>query len=166
MIVLSDTTPIISLLKIDRLYLLEKLFDEVLIPSAVYQELTSNSRFQAEAKTIRECAFIKTVSVENEELVRSLMIQSGLDQGESEAIICSGEVDADLLLMDEVKGRQVATQKGIRIMGTIGIMIAAYDMRFLSKEDIMHCVTALRETGRHINEKLYVQLMQRIGQQK
>lgn len=40
MIVVSDTTPLISLLKIGRLDLLEKLFGNVLIPQAVYEELT------------------------------------------------------------------------------------------------------------------------------
>lgn len=46
MIVISDTTPIITLLKIDRLDLLRKLFEKTIIPEAVYRELTSNSQFQ------------------------------------------------------------------------------------------------------------------------
>ncbi len=40
MIVVSDTTPIISLLKAGQLELLEKLYGNVLIPRAVYRELT------------------------------------------------------------------------------------------------------------------------------
>ena len=54
MIVVSDTTPLISLLKISRLDLLEKLFGEVLIPSAVFNELTTDERFQLEANQIRQ----------------------------------------------------------------------------------------------------------------
>ncbi|MFQ9387430.1 MAG: hypothetical protein ACLR1V_00095 [Coprococcus sp.] len=53
MIVVSDTTPLISLLKISRLDLLEKLFGEVLIPSAVFNELTTDERFQLEANQIQ-----------------------------------------------------------------------------------------------------------------
>ena len=49
MIVVSDATPIISFLKINRLDILNKLFGEVLLPEAVYEELTSNSAFQEEA---------------------------------------------------------------------------------------------------------------------
>ena len=49
MIVVSDTTPLISLLKIDRIDLLEKLFGNVLIPQAVYEELTMDERFKMEA---------------------------------------------------------------------------------------------------------------------
>ncbi len=45
MIVVSDTTPLITLIKIGHLELLEKTFGEVHIPEAVYSELTSNPRF-------------------------------------------------------------------------------------------------------------------------
>lgn len=50
MIIISDTTPIISLLKINRLDLLEKSFGEVLIPNAVYEELTADKRFMKKLK--------------------------------------------------------------------------------------------------------------------
>ena len=46
MIIVSDTTPIISLIKINRLDLLQKLFGETLIPEAVYRELTTNAVFK------------------------------------------------------------------------------------------------------------------------
>ena len=61
MIVISDTTPMISLLKINRLDLLEKSFGEVLIPNAVYEELTADKRFIEEAKT-EGCSLYKTRS--------------------------------------------------------------------------------------------------------
>ena len=65
MIVVSDTTPLISLLKINRLDLLKKLFGDVLIPQAVFDELTSDKRFQVEADQIcqKEFIFVKRVNV-------------------------------------------------------------------------------------------------------
>ena len=54
MIVVSDTTPLISLLKINRIDLLEKLFGDVLIPQAVFDELTVNERFRLEADEDRK----------------------------------------------------------------------------------------------------------------
>ena len=65
MIVVSDTTPLISLLKIKRVDLLKELFGEVLIPQAVFDELTSDKRFQVEADQIcqKEFIFVKRVNV-------------------------------------------------------------------------------------------------------
>lgn len=59
MIVISDTTPLISLMKIGLLDLLENYFGEIQIPMAVFQELTSNTRFTEEATQIKKCKFIK-----------------------------------------------------------------------------------------------------------
>lgn len=53
MIVVSDTTPLILLLKIDKVYLLEKLFGKILIPQAVFDELVIDKRFIEETDIIR-----------------------------------------------------------------------------------------------------------------
>ena len=50
MIVISDTTPLISLIKINHLELIEELFGKIQIPDSVYRELVSNDRFKAEAE--------------------------------------------------------------------------------------------------------------------
>ena len=49
MIVVSDTGPLISLMKAGQLMLLQRLYQEILIPEAVYQELTSNWRYESES---------------------------------------------------------------------------------------------------------------------
>ena len=54
MIVVSDTTPLISLMKIGQLELINKLFGEIQIPDAVFDELVLNPRFVSESKQIRE----------------------------------------------------------------------------------------------------------------
>ena len=89
MIVVSDTTPLISLLKIKRIGLLEKLFGEVVIPQAVFTELTVDIRFDEEAEVIKNEKFISVKEVSNMASVNILKRATGLDQGESEAIILS-----------------------------------------------------------------------------
>lgn len=163
MIVVSDTTPLISLMKIGKLDLVNHLFGEVQIPNAVYEELVSNTRFPDESRQIRECSFIKRVDVADVQSVKLLRRSAGLDTGESEAIVLSDSLSVSLLLMDEAKGRQVAMQMGIRIMGTIGMLLAAYKEELLSKEEILHCIEILKTTGRHISERLYKQLMEKMS---
>ena len=105
MIIISDTTPIISLLKINRLGLLKQSFREVLIPTAVYEELTADSRFIDETMIVKGAFYIRPVAISNLEAVKILRMATGLDQGEGEAIVLTDELKADILLMHEAKGK-------------------------------------------------------------
>lgn len=162
MIVVSDTTPLISLLKIERLDLLNKLFGQVLIPQAVFDELTADGRFKLEADQIRQKKFIIVRAVKNPEAASLLKRATGLDQGESEAIILTDELTADLLLMDEAKGRTVSFQMGFKIMGTIGILMAAYEENELTADEVRECVEGLQNAGRHISQKHYQMLLDKL----
>ena len=162
MIVVSDTTPLISLLKINRLDLLKKLFGDVLIPQAVFDELTDDERFRLEADQIREKKFIVVKPVNNPESTNILKRATGLDQGESEAIVLTDELKADLLLMDEATGRNVSAQMGLRIMGTIGILMAAYEEDELSSDEVRECIAGLQHAGRHIGQRHYQMLLSRL----
>lgn len=162
MIIVSDTTPIISLLKINRLDLLEKLFGEVLIPNAVYNELTNDKRFSDEAELVIHASYIKTVPVSNPEAVRILRMATGLDQGESEAVVLTDELKADILLMDEAKGRTISAQMGITVMGTIGLLTSAYEDKLITSEEARMCIDGLQRSGRHIGKKHYQILMDRL----
>ena len=162
MIVVSDTTPLISLLKINRLDLLKKLFGDVLIPQAVFDELTDDERFRLEADQIREKKFIVVKPVNNPESTNILKRATGLDQGESEAIVLTDELKADLLLMDEAKGRNVSAHMGLRIMGTIGILMAAYEEDELSSDEVRECIAGLQHAGRHIGQRHYQMLLSRL----
>ena len=154
MLIVSDTTPIISLMKVEQLYLLEKMFGYIVIPKAVYDELTVNEKFAKEILKIKEAEFIKVGEVKNDSSVNILRNVTGLDAGESEAIVMAGEKEADLLLMDEHKGRQVAKKLGIKITGTIGILLQAFDEGMMSKEDVKKCILVLKESNIRISDNL------------
>lgn len=162
MIVVSDTTPLISLLKIKRIGLLEKLFGEVVIPQAVFTELAVDIRFAEEAEVIKNEKFISVKEVSNMASVNILKRATGLDQGESEAIILSDEIQADILLMDEAKGRKISDQMGIHIMGTIGILMVAYEDDILTADEVKKCIDGLQNAGRHIGHKHYQMLLDRL----
>ena len=162
MIVVSDTTPLISLLKIKRIGLLEKLFGEVVIPQAVFTELTVDIRFAEEAEVIKNEKFISVKEVSNMASVNILKRATGLDQGESEAIVLSDEIQADILLMDEAKGRKISDQMGIHIMGTIGILMVAYEDDILTADEVNKCIDGLQNAGRHIGHKHYQMLLDRL----
>lgn len=69
---------------------------------------------------------------------------AGLDAGESEAIVLSDDLKSDLLLMDEAKGRDAARQMGIKVMGTVGLLMASYQNGNLNADEIKTCIDILR----------------------
>jgi len=93
MIVVSDTTPIISLMKVGKLNLLKEMYGEVVIPFAVYDELTCNAAMAKEIITIEENQFLRVNEVDNHFAVNLLREQMNLGAGESEAIALAKTTD-------------------------------------------------------------------------
>ena len=148
MIVVSDTTPLISLLKIIEWKFWKNYWRKLVLPEEVFTELTSNKRYRTEADKIKSKNFITTKNILNAASVDILKRATGLDLGESAAIILADEIQADLLLMDEIKGRNVSKQMGHRIMGTIGVLMAAYEENELTAEEVKECIEGLKLAGR------------------
>lgn len=108
MIVISDATPIISLIKIECLDVLEKLYKNIIIPKAVYDELIINTDYQDEIDIIKRCTFLEIKNVEENLSVLLLQRQLKLDRGESEAIVLANNINANLIIIDELKARRIA----------------------------------------------------------
>lgn len=166
MIVVSDTTPLITLLKADQLAVLGDLFGEVYIPEAVYSELTSNDSFREEADVIKKSSFIQIVKVQNESNVLFLQRVTGLDLGESEAIIYADEIKADVLLMDEVAGRRVAQNMNLSITGSVGVLIRAFQSGFITESEADEAFLKIKCSNRHISDKLIDSALRIIHQSK
>ena len=154
MIVVSDTTPLITLMKVGKLSILHSLFGEVQIPEAVFSEATGNETFKDEADIIRKSEYIRVVEVRDHRQVEFLQRVTGLDLGESEAIIYADENKADLLLMDEAAGRKVAQNMNLPITGSVGILLRAYKSGIITVDDADDAFDRIKRANRHISEPL------------
>lgn len=164
MIVLSDTTPVISLLKINQLELLKTLFGQVLIPEAVFRELTMNAAFSEESEKVQNSDFLKVVPIQNKKSLEILQKTTGLDDGESEAIILADEQKSDLLIIDERKGRKVAAQLGIMMTGTVGVLLQAHDEKLLSTVEVKSCLEQLKDSNIRIGENVVKAALERLDE--
>ena len=163
MIIISDTTPIISLLKANQLELLQKLYKTVLVPRAVYRELTENPAYIKEAEIIKNVDFLSVVPIENMKSVEVLRSVTGLDEGESEALIMYDEQKADLLLMDEHKGRNVAKQLKVRYIGTAGILMLAYDKGIIQASTVKECIDLMLANEIRLGKSICNTVMAHVG---
>lgn len=166
MIVVSDTTPLLTLFKIGRIDVLNKLYNSVHIPFAVFEELTRNTEYPEEAGYFRNCPFLEVHSDLSAERVSLLQRATGLDLGESEAIILADEKQPSLLLIDESKGRVVAESMKLTITGSIGILFAAYQKKLLTADEIDQSVSMLKGMNRFIGEKLFNLLLSLVHNKK
>lgn len=130
MIVVSDTSALISLSAIGQLHLLERLYGTVLIPSSVRNEILAGGP-AAPGAAAAALAWIQTVAVSNRAMLSSLAGQ--LDPGEAEAVALAVEKHADLLLMDERRGRAIATGYGLKVIGILGVLLEAKSKRLLPR---------------------------------
>jgi uncharacterized protein len=123
LIVVSDTSPVLNLARIGRLELLRLLYHEVLIPTAVYGELTNSRGDQAPAIDLASTPWLIVAAAADQTRVKEL--REHLDLGEAEAIVLAIERRADLLLVDERRGRRTATAVGLKVTGLLGVVARA-----------------------------------------
>ena len=154
-ILVADTSPVISLFLIQQFGLLQKLFEEIFIPTAVWDELNQHGPHLIYKN---EMDFLAGKVIQPEKIIDF----PAIDKGEIEAIALYLELNAAYLLIDDKKGRQVAEANGINCIGTLTVLIAAkqkgliaglktyFEMllankRFYAKETLNHILAAENE---------------------
>ena len=124
-IVIADAGPIFSLATINRLDLLDLLFHDVKIPIAVWDEITLNKSTVIYGE-IENFFKNKVCRIKGFNELNFVM-----DYGESESVILYNELQADFLLIDDKKARNIAENFGINCIGTIGVLVAAKNKGFI-----------------------------------
>ncbi len=123
-LVVADTSPVNYLLLIGHINILASLFEKVILPAAVKEEL-SHPRAPA---SVRGWTAALPVWIEVRQKTSGALDETArrrLDVGEEEAIALAIELRADLVLMDDEQGVEVAREKGLTVIGTLGILSRA-----------------------------------------
>lgn len=161
MIIVSDTSPINNLAAINQLYLLQQLYDTVIIPEAVYRELTDPNFPVAGATEVQTLAWIQTRSVSDRTVIQAF--SNELDLGESEAIALALELKADQLLIDERRGRLMAARLSLNYTGILGILVEAKAKGLItSVKPLMDAL--INQAGFWITESLYNNVLQTVNE--
>lgn len=131
--IVSNSTPLIALSRINELELLHSIFGSILIPDAVFDEVVLEGGGKAGVMEVANAPWIIKMEVQN--VLAVSMLQMDLDAGEAEAVVLAKELGADFLLLDEKKARRVARNLEIKHMGTVGILGLAATKGLISNID-------------------------------
>ena len=158
--VVCNSSPLIHLAKIGKLELLKGYFTEISIPEAVYRECVIDGKDREDAKRIENAAWIRVVDIKNIDLKKAF--NTVLDEGESEAIVLALQESADLILLDDYEARELARTYGLKITGTIGLLINAKYEGDISS--IGEMLKKLRRTGFWLSDDLYTKILRDEGE--
>jgi len=155
--IFSNTTPFIALASIDQLDLLPKLFGEIHVAEAVVEECAAGGVIWV--PDLRSLPWINVVPDDPE---TEFPLMFDLDQGEKQTILFARRYTADMVLIDERIGRQVAEYLGLKITGTLGILLKAKTMEMIPS--FSKAAMDMQRHGIRYNTGLIAKLAKLVGE--
>jgi predicted nucleic acid-binding protein len=131
MIVIADSSALIALAISEQLSLLEKIFIKVIVTQEVYNECVALDK--PYSNILKEFLITKVYMMSHIDFNMSLMGDIVIDQGELSAIFLYKKLNADVLLIDDKKGKKVARLNAINCIGSIGVLLLAKRKNLLTE---------------------------------
>jgi len=156
--IVSNTTPILSLLKIGKLDILRELYGKVQIPRAVYNEIEAGK----DKDYYADVGVLDWIEITPIQSPSARLYLFDLDDGEAETIILAQEQSADIAIIDEKLGRRYATQLNIPVTGTIGILLRAKERGLITA--VAPLLQELRNKSSWISDNLYERALRLAGE--
>ena len=147
--VIVNSTPLIALAKSGRLDLLRRLYGHIVIPEAVYREVTEKNDVVSQDVS-QALEWIQIVRVDPN--VDRRMYRAKLHEGEVEVMLLAQDTGADLVIIDDDAARKTAEYLGLPLTGTLGVLIKAKERGLL--EAVMPVVSAMEQHGIYFSRQL------------
>lgn len=151
MVIVSDSSPIIILSKIRILDLLKKLYNDIFIPEEVYDEVVSGESYGD------EIIYFKSFKFEVVKVKKKLIFE-WLGKGEESAINLALDKKS-LLLVDDYVARQIAKNLGLKVIGTLGLLLIFLRRKFISYEEFKDLLNKLIENNFRMSIEIYNEVL-------
>jgi predicted nucleic acid-binding protein len=148
-VIISDTSCLVLLDKIELLHLLNKLFGTISVTPEIIEEFGDALR-------------IDFVIVRPKNQAYQTILEASLDKGEASAIAFALENPKCLLVIDDLKGRKYAEQLGISITGTLGLIVDFKRMGLL--KSVRPVIAAIKATDFRMSAELELRILQLAGE--
>lgn len=148
-IIISDASPLIALENIGELDLLQKFYERILITEIIRKEVQAHLPEWIEISTEYDKKQFQVLKLE-------------LDPGEASAIALALEHPNLSIIIDESKGRSVAKRLGLKVTGTIGLIIKAKEQGWIESGKVI--LDKLEKHGFWLSNRLRKQLLDRLNE--
>ncbi len=161
--IVSNSTPLICLARLNRLHLLKEFFVEVCIPEEVYREVVTRGKEEKypDALLVEEAVKEGWVIVKKAVEMKRLE-EYGIDKGEVEAISLALNLKCSEILVDQSHARFVAEVMGLVPKGTIFVLLKALRNGIFSFDDYLKDMETLVKTGFRMSDDVYIEAV-RLG---
>lgn len=156
--IIVNSTPLIILGKIDELEILKNLYGEIIIPQAVFEEVTSKNDFAKEK--ILNSSWIKILEVQDK--TNRKIYQAKLHDGEVEVMMLAKEISADLLIIDDNAAKKTAKFLEFKVTGTLGILLKAKSEKIIS--EVKPILEKMLEKNFYISEEVIKLVLKTAGE--
>ena len=160
-VIIADTTPLIVLAKTGLLELLQRRFQDITVPEAVYREIMIGQDKAAEIIE-KNLSWIHIKEIENKNSMSRF--SPALHAGEVEAIILAEELNAGLILLDDEAARKAAVARGFQITGTLGLILFFKQKGWISS--VNQVLDSLELAGFYVSKKLRKIILNQAGELK
>jgi predicted nucleic acid-binding protein len=163
--IVSNTGPIIALMIIGKLGILKEIFDEVIIPYEVHQELLKGKSVKDFVNLMRITVYGKEKWIKVQKLQTSLnpALRGMLDVGEASVIQLASDIKTDFVLIDERKARRIArSMYGLKVAGTARILVEAKRKGIV--ETVKDLLDEMRAGGYWIGDNIIQRILREAGE--
>lgn len=158
--VVVNTTPLIALSHVGQINLLKELYGEIIIPEAVYKELSVKTESVCKKAVDNSLDWIRVEKIKN--LMAREMYKTQLHDGEVEVMILSKEIKADVVIIDDANAKKYAKYLKLPVTGTLGVLIRAKREGYIDRlEPILRQMT---ERGIYISQSLIELCLKQTGE--
>lgn len=146
-----DATPLIALSLVGRLTLLREMFDEVIVPATVYDEVVVQGRGRPGAQELAQADWLQVVPFDADATIEPLLLE--LDAGELSVLLLAQQLQPDWVIIDERLARRVAQAMGLPVKGTLGVLLAAVWAELLSPREALEILDRLLSAGIRVSPR-------------
>ena len=159
--VISNSTPLIAFIKKNELSLLKNLFDEIIIPRAVYNEIINIPKgLNQEKKVLDEEINKHWILIKDLKALK--FPELNLGKGETEALNICLNLNNPLLLIDEKKSRNIAISLNIDILGTLGILAIMKKKGIKNEQQLLENLDFLIQKNFYFSSEIILAFLQEI----